>query len=217
MRPLTNTQRLRARFRTGCACLFAAGGDDRPTLLKCTLLAWLLASAFASGCASKNRVAGFTVPEGQYPQAFDAAKEALRDFMFLPERIDSEQGVISTRPKATSGLATPWDSEQSTIGQELEDLLQQQTRVARITFTPADPSAPGSSGGSGHVEVVVYRTYVRGWRPSTKAILYSGFSRDPVGESRGRADQFQVPVSRDDRLAERIAGNIRDRLTRTVK
>lgn len=175
----------------------------------------LLAACTASGPPT------FSVPPGRYAAAFDAARDELRDRHFLLERVDAGSGVITTRDKHTAGLATPWDGEQSTVGQEFEDLLNHQQRRVRVTFEPqapapdnAPPSPLGESGAVGRVEVILYRTQSPGLRPSSKSINLTTTTIDPAQRNQGIASQYQVPTSQDSRLAARIARDIEDRLRR---
>src|SRR5262245_10700892 len=92
----------------------------------------IMFAALLGGCSSPQ-AADARFEAGQYVVAFEAAKEALRDFDFSLERVDAAGGVITTRSKSTGGLGTPWDREQSTFGQEVEDLMDRQSRVARVT------------------------------------------------------------------------------------
>jgi hypothetical protein len=88
------------------------------------------------GCAGGGASDRFEAPAGQYTAAFDAAREVLREYRFDLERIDARGGVITTRSKQTSGFATPWDAEQSSLRSEWEDLLNRQRRRVRIVFAP---------------------------------------------------------------------------------
>ncbi|QQS10308.1 MAG: hypothetical protein IPK69_06725 [Phycisphaerales bacterium] len=189
-------------------------------------------SSFTASCASHPATpatettavtatgARVSITPGSYAAAFDAARESLRAFRFPIERVDSREGVISTDAKQTSGLATPWDREQSTLAQEAEDLLAQQARRVRITFSPADSVASADDLTSfegtivATIEVVVERTYVRNFRPSSQAILLSSQAYDPVAASRGQSTTYAVPLTRDDELARRLARDIEQRAMR---
>lgn len=74
--------------------------------------------------------------------AFDLARDVLREEGFMLDRVDAAAGVITTRPKTTAGVATPWDSEQSSAEQEIDDLANRQQRTVRITFEPVDRPTP---------------------------------------------------------------------------
>lgn len=176
------------------------------------LLTLLLASCAASGPPTVE------VGASDYERAFDAAREALRDYRFALDRVDANEGVLTTRPKATSGLATPWDREQTAFVDEIEDLAHAHQRRVRISFeraghTPGDDPSPISGAPSlARVEVVVERVALVGWQPAGKAILHSGFTSDPLAAAAGRPARNEVPIARDDALAARIADRIRDRL-----
>jgi hypothetical protein len=70
--------------------------------------------------------------------AFDLARDVLREEGFILDRVDAAAGIITTRPKTTAGLATPWDAEQSSAEQEIDDLANRQQRTVRITFEPVE-------------------------------------------------------------------------------
>jgi hypothetical protein len=177
------------------------------------------------GCTPANVAPTFEVGAGEFALAFDASVETLREFRFPIDRVDASAGVITTSTKASSGLATPWDREQSTATQELEDLLAYNSRQVRITFEPASSSgqvtAPPTGPGEletgrvvGRVEAVIVRRYTRGWRVSPAAILQSDFTFDTQASARGQPQEFDAPLTRDERLAARIAERIRERLVR---
>jgi len=181
-------------------------------------LASMLIGALA-GCTPAQVDPTFEAPKGQYATAFDAALETLREFRFPIDRVDATAGVITTASKQSSGLASPWDIEQSTPTQEVEDLLALHSRRVRITFedavqSPAANAIEFNAGPvRGRVEAVVDRRYVRGWRLSSSAILQSDFTTDTVAASRGQPQQFDAPLSRDERLEARLASRIRQRLS----
>src|SRR5204862_8124944 len=108
-----------------------------------------------------------------YSKAFDATRDLLRSYHFSLERVDAAAGVITTGYKATAGLATPWDREQSGLSQEFEDLLNQQSRRVRVTFRPSVGGGdehpieqPFNSNEAlvGRVEVIIYRMQTPGLR-----------------------------------------------------
>jgi len=174
----------------------------------------MLALFLLGGCAGTSPSHTFEVPAGGYTAAFDATRDVLREGRFVFDRVDAGEGVITTQPKQTSGVATPWDSEQTSVSQELEDTVHAQQRRVRVTFVPNGDMAASlaDSPGTGRVEVVVERIQLVGWQPSSKAILQSGFATDPVAQASGRNARYEVPIARDDALAARIADRIRNRL-----
>lgn len=181
---------------------------------------WLAAVAATvmaslSGCSTPG-TGEFQVPPGRYAAAFDATREVLLSNRFILERVDAQEGVITTRAKPSSGLGTPWDGEQSTLGQEIEDLAQMQQRRVRVTFQPRSGQDPSASEPDqiGSVEVVVERVYRTDWRPSTRAILLSGDAVDRVQAARGMPGWYEVALTRDDRFAARLADEVVRRLER---
>lgn len=103
--------------------------------------------AILGGCSS-NRTADRTVQvgAGQYAEAFDAAREVLRSYKFTLARVDARSGVITTEPRFSYGIASPFDPVQSTPRQHIQDFMNQQDRRVRITFSqPGDASAVGSA------------------------------------------------------------------------
>lgn len=122
-------------------------GPGRAVLLG--LLACVL-----GGCAGPAGDS-FVLSEADYPGTFDAARRELVARGFVLERVDADAGVISTRPKPSAGLATPWDREQSSAAQEFDDLLHRQRRTVRVTFEPVRgervPGVP-ESGASAPVD-----------------------------------------------------------------
>lgn len=152
-----------------------------------------------------------------YPKAFDATRDLLREYRFTLERVDAAAGVITTAHKTSGGLATLWDREQTTLSDEFEDLLNQQSRVVRITFRPRTPGDPEASEGEaidpsqelvGRVEVIVYRIQTPGLRPPSKAISLTSLSSDPQAVSWA----YEVPVSQDSRFAARVAAQLIERI-----
>lgn len=184
------------------------------------------------GCSAPKSQGTFQVPPGSYARAFDATRDVLRSYRFTLDRTDAQQGVITTAAKPTQGLASPWDLEQSSAGQEWEDLVNQQRRRVRVTFEPAadspESSAPDSSTNDpqsvntespaalkplvGKVEVTVERVQRPGWRPATRSIRSSDFAYD---EDFGKRDLWPTYVtvqSGDPDFADRLAEQIRRRL-----
>jgi hypothetical protein len=180
----------------------------------------LLALAIG-GCAVAPRASSeVRVPTGGYAAAFDAARETLLARRFELERVDARAGVITTRPKSSSGLATPWDTEQSTLTQEVEDLFNRQQRHIRITFEPAAPGETPddlrtvSGALTARVEVVIERLHRPGWQIEPAAVRFSSYTRDPALASRGLWPAYAVPFAQDPALAAAIEADIAARLSR---
>lgn len=183
----------------------------------------LLAGAWgAGGCASgAQRDAsgvlsagdpdpGMAIDAQQSSLAFDAARETLMEYRFALDRVDARRGVITTRPKRTAGLASPWDREQSGMDQEWEDLLNEQRRVVRVDFEQS-PEGDGFVGFSVRVEVL--RTHRPNWRVQTESVRLSTHarSRDSAGELEPQS-QSEV-IALDVRLAQRLTDEIGQRIS----
>lgn len=200
-----------------------AGAMNRVALI-------LLAAAvgFGGGCSSSGdptvQIAG-----GSYSDAFEATRESLRDFDFRLDRVDAASGVITSAIKPTSGLATPWDPEQSGIDQEWEDFINRQRRTVRVEFTPqngeetpAGPRDPAAAKAPplvdlrdfqgpviATVSVTVERVQRPGWQVNTKSVNNSTFTMDPALAAAGKYPTYVVELEPDARLARRIADRIR--------
>lgn len=169
--------------------------------------------SLAPGCASSPGPSAFRVADEEYARAFNATRDELTRMGFELERIDARGGVIETRPKQTAGLATPWDTEQSTLGQNWEDFTNDQRRVVRVTFAPAgaQPDQASPTGREVSVEVTLYRLRVPGQRIETEAIRLSRRSIDEQELASGRAGLYLTPIGRDTRLESRLAAGIQKR------
>lgn len=183
-----------------------------------------LAFLFAGCAASDPAPPTFLVSAGHYAKAFDTARDTLRTMQFELDRVDARAGVITTRPKHSAGIATPWDLEQSTLAQEWEDFTNEQYRSVRILFEPttgraarsqqSDGSAAASdlrtfSGDlTGTIIIVIERKNRPNWRIDTTTIRLSSFARDPLGGGQAAL----VPIARDVRLEGRLAKRIQRQL-----
>lgn len=177
------------------------------TLLQLAALAF--AALHLAGCASSEGPTTFDVASGQYTRAFDAARDTLRDQFYSIDRVDAEAGVISTFPKESAGLATPWDSDQSSLKQEWEDLAADQRRTIRVVFE----RQPGSQEPAlGRVTVVVDRRYRPGIRVPAKSVKSASLTRDPALAQRGMWPAYDVAIEEDRALAARLANEISKRL-----
>lgn len=183
----------------------------------------LMAALLCGGCASQGPVEARLEPKDYLP-AFETARKVLRDADFQLDRVDAYSGVITTLPKGTGGLGTPWDREQSTPGQEVEDLLNRQSRVVRVTFEPQDAGArTGVADGTRdlreveapvvmRVEVTLFRRQRPGWRLETSAIRSSTHSRDPDLAAREMEPTYSSAFDEDRLFAGRVVESVMNRL-----
>jgi hypothetical protein len=164
------------------------------------------------GCAGAptSTPPALAISPGSYAAAFDAAKEAALDTGYELDRVDARQGVITSRPKGSAGLATPWTSEHTSARQELDDLGNNQLRTLRITFRPAAAEAPPEDLREWEgptlatVEVVLARVHRPGQRIEPTSIRLNSRYRDPELARRGMAPEYTVPWTLDGDAAERV-------------
>ena len=171
---------------------------------------------------SSGTPATLHIDAGQFATAFDQSRDVLRDLGFILDRVDGQLGVITTQPKGSGGIATPWDQEQSGVGDRLEDAVQKHRRVVRIEFAPVG-TEPGSAeirdlrteqrAIDARVAVTMYRLHQPGWRLNPQGVLDSSYTRDPQLDERGMG-LYSVAIRQDDELARRIVERISERLTR---
>lgn len=195
----------------------------------------LLSALLLPGCAGPDAApAEMELAADRYDAAFDAAREVLRDYRFEIDRVDARAGVISTRPKPTAGLATPWDREQQSLRQEWEDFANQQQRVVRIVFEPASArvarergpvpqAAPGPPRAdlrtldeplSLRIEAVVERINRPHHRVETEALGASSFATEPALRERGMQPTYAVARDRDRAFEAALLRAIERRLER---
>ena len=148
---------------------------------------------------------------GAPPEAvFDAVRETLVDYRFALDRVDAYRGVITTRPKRTVGLASPWDREQGGLDQEWEDLLNEQRRIVRVAF---DREQDASDYSALSVSVELVRAHRPGWRLESESIRLSTHARSRNDEGELEPVSFDEVVGMDTRLAERLVEEIQARLS----
>jgi hypothetical protein len=174
---------------TGCS----TGGQQRP----------------ASGELREDAgVAVLEIRPGMQADAFDAAREALMSYRFAIDRVDARRGVLTTHPKRTAGLLSPWDREQSSVGQEWEDLINEQQRVVRVEFDQDDAGVH-----TARVSVEVLRTHRPNWRVQSESVRLSTHARQRNAEGVLEPATWSEVVGLDAALARRIADSIGQRLT----
>jgi hypothetical protein len=184
----------------------------------CPLLALLPA------CSSPPTSRSFEVPPSQSAQAFSAALTELRERRFVPERIDAQVGIITTQPKRTGGLVSPWDTEQSSLADEFEDTFHYQTRTIRVTLASVPPPADLSPESRElfiakaplrvEVDASIARRQTPHMQPQPRVLGLSTQAIDPALSPRGMTGAYDHALARHDELAARIARAIQRRLRR---
>ncbi|MCA9281822.1 MAG: hypothetical protein H6812_05405 [Phycisphaeraceae bacterium] len=179
-------------------------------------LGWFLVAAVAmTGCASDpvQPHAASRVESSRYAAAFRAAKDVLRDEGFVLDRVDARRGVITTLPRASAGLASPWISTGS-AGDAASDLLHAHARSATVDFGPASGASSDDLRESAEaieirVTVHVLRASKAGRRVDSTMPRRSTFAVDPVATRSGDLGTDLEEIALDERLADRLAERIR--------
>lgn len=205
--------------------------------------AWMLAVGCRSGQPKSQVDAGsrlddqsditvdqpIVVSGPSYQQIFVTARDVLRDYRFAINRVDAARGVLTTYPKRSVGVATPWDREQSSIGQDLEDFANQQERTVRIEFAhvngpvservdqvndQSDDSVGGAVFEQTQVRVIVelHRVHRPNWRVETESIRLSTHAKSRDSSGRIEPESFRESIGVDEELGARI----RDEILRRV-
>ncbi|MFN0011760.1 MAG: hypothetical protein ACKVS8_08980 [Phycisphaerales bacterium] len=191
----------------------------RPALLALALL------CLAGGCAAPAPTqTQLDVASATYPAAFQSARDVLREFDFILERVDAQAGILATAIKPTAGAATPWDQEQTSLSNEVEDLFNRQARSVRISFSA--PDEPGqtdlrraTSPLNMRIVATLYRRQRPGWRPEPTGVALHRHWQDtqspspPLRPGDEPAEQI-VAFDEDRALAALLAERIRERLAR---
>ena len=146
-----------------------------------------------------------------YEQVFAIAREVLSEYRFGINRVDLSRGILTTHPKRTSGLATLWDREQSSLDQELEDFANQHEREVRITFAHTDATQTDQHTTM-RVEVMVYRIHRPNWRLEPESIRLSTHAQSRNAAGQLEKSSFREALTKDNQLADRIAQAIQDRI-----
>lgn len=184
----------------------------------------VLVLAALSGCSSAPPVTSFTVPADQYPAAFQATKDVLREFQFEIDRVDARTGVITAWPRASSGFATPWIPHGSSFGDGIEGVGHFQTRTVRVSFAPMggdgtetdDVLGPDLRGQNGPIEGQIDARVRRISRPGRRADANSAklmsFTLDPRRSPDGKVPVVTSEFREDRELSARLARRIEELL-----
>ena len=182
----------------------------------------LAGSVLLVGCASGKKAvsdqAAPSIEAGQYEAAFRAAKDVLRAAQFDLERVDAAAGVITTRPRSSAGLATPWLDYDETLGEGVDDLIHRDRRRATVRFEPADEPNASAMLDRRRVEgplvmrvtIEIERTYVIGRRADPTSIRLTSRAIDPQLAEHGLSPLARDTVGQDKELASRIEKSIAD-------
>lgn len=164
------------------------------------------------GCArSPDPATTFTLHDAEYEQTFSAARDVLRDAGFVLDRVDAQRGIITTLPKPSSGLATPWIDHASSPGDAAAATLHRERRIATVRFARStDPTIePDAAPITADVEVLIQRLGAPGRNPEPSSIrMTSRWTEGTRGN--GATTPYEAIAERpDDRFAAEIASRIR--------
>ncbi|MEC9373755.1 MAG: hypothetical protein VYC34_07925 [Planctomycetota bacterium] len=190
-----------------------------------TLAAVLLLGS-VGGCAASNQDPTIHIPAGDYAAAFDAARDEIRKAGYELQRVDARAGVITSQPRASAGLATPWTGVESSFEDAWQSLVNHERRRLRIEFRPEAVEPPPTDAAPDPrldlreaglpVELTVTAEVERAHRPGMRvqpaSVRLTSFSRDLIQESEGVEPTYWTVISEDKLLAMRIADRIRNRL-----
>jgi len=143
-----------------------------------------LVLVFLGGVMGGCRVSGPTtaeLPAGRYGEAFEVVKDELRAQGYELERVDARAGVITTRPRASSGFWTPWVTDERRLRDELESSVHRQRRVVEVRFLAEGEGDVRRAGGplTLDVRVRVERVYQPGVRTPAASVRLRHVSADP--------------------------------------
>jgi hypothetical protein len=177
------------------------------------------AAAFLGACSATTPTPLGPIPGERFAQAFEAAKDALRENHFDLARVDAARGIIETHPRSSAGLATPWIDHADSFAEAVEGAIHRDRRRASVRFVreqavppdEGDPSDPGESPQPFTIEVrvEVQRAYVPGRRAEATSIRMTSRSIDPALANEGLYPVARSPVREDEDLAARIVAAIR--------
>ncbi len=180
-----------------------------------------------AGCVGGSSEPTFTIARDDYPRAFDAARETLLQAGFDLERVDAGEGVITTAPRGSAGLLSPWDTQQSSLADELDDFVNDQRRRVRIEFVPSTdtredeglpPGAPVAVAPidgdefEARIRVVIERRLTPGRTIEPASIRRSNRFVDPTLGARQMLPVAWVPIREDPDLARRLSARIQQYL-----
>lgn len=166
------------------------------------------------GCGSRAVAPSFELSADDYAEAFDAARDVLRERGFELDRVDARAGVITTAPRASAGLATPWIQHSPTLREASGATLHPDRRMAIVSFAPVGAPSPVSDlrehdgGFLLAVEAPKLRLRRVGRHLDSTAIRFANWWRDPSEPD----PMVLTPVEAADDLAADLADRIRARL-----
>lgn len=182
-------------------------------LVRAWIIVMVVGQSVLVGCGQRPVAPSFELSSDEYSAAFDAALDVLRERGFELDRVDARAGVITTAPRASAGLATPWIPHSPTLMDAADTTLHPDRRMALVSFTPIGASEPEADlreqEGELLVTVEVPRLRLRrvGRHLDSTAIRFANWWRDPDEPT----PSALVQIESTDDLAADLADRIKTR------
>ncbi len=181
-----------------------------------------------TGCASSSGPAMLTIDSARYEKVFDTALEMMRRQGMNPVVIDRRGGIIETEPRIAGSILEPWDPNNASYQQAMDNTLSLQRRRARFEFMPGrrapvrfpteKPIRPREPAGltaqpvdltsyDGDIDVHVTVTVERQYRPSRRRGTWSRRLTTQsafLGPDKNLPPNFWTPITRDTAYERRL-------------
>ncbi|MEM8834948.1 MAG: hypothetical protein AAGD00_03915 [Planctomycetota bacterium] len=176
----------------------------------------------ASAVVAQPLAATFDLELDNYPTAFEATKDVLREAGFTLDRIDAERGVITTRPRSSAGIFTPWLDFSDSLGGDVENALHAEWRRVRVSVLDQHTGEPIGANGSldalsMQIEVLRERVQRPHRRTDPRLIRRSSFARESALVQREMQPGYVVPLDRDVELARRLLTEVERRMSESPR
>ncbi len=127
------------------------------------------------------------IPVSDFDRAFEAAQFAARDRLFVVDRVEARDGVITTRPLTAAQWFEPWRRDNTTAGDVLRASTDTYRRTVRFDFEK-------TPDGRYVVlpKVLVERQTLVG-RRTTGVIGFRGFTAVDQSSLTAKTDDGQAP------------------------
>lgn len=195
----------------------ASSGARYSVCMPRALILSLLALVGTASCASRPEVAELRITADEYPRAFQAAKDVLRDVAFELDRVDASAGIITTSPRAWAGFMSPWVPHATGGRSALEGFAQNERRVARVIFAPVESPSGGATAESrdrvARVEVEIEHVERPGRRVSVASARLTSQWTDPRLLNQGLQPSYAYSAGADPDLAARLLRDLSDRMS----
>lgn len=170
----------------------------------------------ASDVVAQPLAANFDLEFDSYPTAFAATKDVLREAGFTLDRIDAQRGIMTTRPRSSAGIFTPWLDFSESLGGDVESALHAEWRRVRVHVLDRQTREPLRAGDapdrlSMQLEVIRERVQRPHRRTDPRLIRRTSFARESELVQREMQPGYTVPLDRDVELARRLLQEVERR------